>query len=129
MILDHIGLSVSDHASSQAFFSRALAPLGITLVLEVEGWSGFGRNGRPQFWFGPAEKAQKPMHIAFAAETRAQVRRFYEAALLAGARDNGPPGIRTIYHPNYYGAFVIGPDGHNIEAVCHAAEPADNPLG
>ena len=123
MILDHIGLSVSDVASSTAFFSEALAPLGITLVAEVEGWVGFGRQGRPQFWFGQGEAAQKPMHIAFAAETRAQVRDFYAAALQAGGKDNGPPGIRTIYHPNYYGAFVIGPDGHNVEAVCHLAEP------
>ena len=123
MILDHIGLSVSDYASSQAFFSKALAPLRISLVTEVEGWSGFGRDGRPQFWFGAGDKAHKPMHIAFAAESRAQVRAFYEAALLAGGKDNGPPGIRTLYHPNYYGAFVLGPDGHNIEAVCHNAEP------
>lgn len=123
MILDHIGLSVSDVAGSTAFFSSALAPLGITLVAEVEGWVGFGRQGRPQFWFGSGATAQKPMHIAFAAETRAQVRDFYTAALQAGGKDNGPPGIRTIYHPNYYGAFVIGPDGHNVEAVCHLAEP------
>ena len=123
MILDHIGLSVSDASGSKDFFTKALAPLGITLVAEVEGWVGFGRQGRPQFWFGQGAAAQKPMHIAFAAETRAQVRDFYAAALQAGGKDNGPPGIRTIYHPNYYGAFVIGPDGHNIEAVCHLAEP------
>ena len=123
MILDHIGLSVSDPASCRVFFARALAPLGIALVAEVEGWCGFGRQGRPQFWFGSADKPQKPMHIAFAAESRAQVREFHEAALLAGAKDNGAPGIRTIYHPNYYGAFVLGPDGHNIEAVCHLPEP------
>jgi catechol 2,3-dioxygenase-like lactoylglutathione lyase family enzyme len=123
MILDHIGLAVTDYPSSQAFFTKVLAPLGITLVTEVEGWSGFGRHGRPQFWFGAGDKAQKPMHIAFAAENRAQVRAFHAAALAAGAQDNGPPGIRTIYHPNYYGAFVLGPDGHNIEAVCHLAEP------
>ncbi len=126
MILDHIGLSVSDYASAQAFFAKALEPLGITLVKEVEGWSGFGRHGQPQFWFGTGgsfKEAHKPMHIAFAAESRAQVRAFHEAALQAGGKDNGPPGIRTIYHPNYYGAFVLGPDGHNIEAVCHAPEP------
>jgi catechol 2,3-dioxygenase-like lactoylglutathione lyase family enzyme len=126
MILDHIGLSVSDPASARAFFTKALAPLGITLVKEVEGWSGFGRQGRPQFWFGAGHttnEAQKPMHIAFAAESRAQVRAFHEAALLAGGKDNGAPGLRTRYHPDYYGAFVLGPDGHNIEAVCHAPEP------
>lgn len=122
MILDHIGLTVSDYARSKAFFAQALAPLDIALVLEVHGWAGFGRDGKPQFWFGPGEKPQRPMHIAFAAANRAQVRAFYDAALRAGGQDNGPPGIRAIYHPNYYGAFVIGPDGHNVEAVCHVAE-------
>ena len=122
MILDHIGLSVSDYEKSKSFFAEALSPLGISLVTEVQGWAGFGRSGRPQFWFGTGAAAQKPMHIAFAAETRAQVRAFYEAALRAGAKDNGAPGIREIYHPNYYGAFVIGPDGHNVEAVCHQAD-------
>ena len=122
MIIDHIGLSVSDYARSKAFFAKALAPLSITLVKEVEGWAGFGRSGVPQFWFGKGEKPQQPMHVAFAAENRAQVRAFYQAALEAGGTDNGPPGIRAIYHPNYYGAFVIGPDVHNVEAVCHRAE-------
>jgi catechol 2,3-dioxygenase-like lactoylglutathione lyase family enzyme len=122
MILDHISLSVSDYAASKAFFTAALKPLGIALVMEVGGWAGFGRKERPQFWFGAGDGAQKPMHIAFAAENRAQVRAFHEAALQAGAKDNGPPGVREIYHPNYYGAFVIGPDGHNVEAVCHAPE-------
>lgn len=118
--LDHIGLSVADYPHSKAFFSSALAPVGITLIMEVEGWAGFGRDGKPDFWFGSGGAPQAPMHIAFAAENRAQVDAFYVAALQAGATDNGPPGIRAVYHPNYYGAFVIGPDGHNIEAVCHA---------
>ena len=122
MILDHISLSVSDYAASKAFFTAALKPLGIALVMEVGGWAGFGRKERPQFWFGAGDGPQKPMHIAFAAENHAQVRAFHEAALRAGAKDNGPPGVREIYHPNYYGAFVIGPDGHNVEAVCHASE-------
>lgn len=119
MILDHLGISVSDYAQSKAFYDAALKPLGIGLVLEVQGWAGYGRPGHPQFWFGPGASPQKGLHIAFAAENRAQVRAFHEAALAAGAKDNGPPGIREIYHPNYYGAFVIGPDGHNVEAVCH----------
>jgi len=122
MIIDHIGLSVSNYARSKAFFAQALAPLGITLVKEVHGRAGFGRNGKPEFWFGANSQTQNPMHIAFAAENRAQVNAFYEAALKAGAKDNGPPGIREIYHLNYYGAFVIDPDGHNIEAVCHRPE-------
>lgn len=119
MIIDHIGFAVGDYSQSKAFFMRALAPLGITLVVEIEGWAGFGRDGKPELWFGTHVQGQGPMHIAFSAENRAQVDAFYEAALKAGAKDNGPPGIREIYHPNYYGAFVIGPDGHNIEAVCH----------
>jgi len=120
MIIDHIGLAVSDYAQSKAFFSQALAPLGIALVIEIAGQAGFGKNGKPEFWFGMHSQIQNPMHIAFAAESRAQVNAFYEAALKAGAKDNGPPGVREHYHPNYYGAFVIGPDGHNIEAVCRA---------
>ncbi len=119
MIIDHVGLAVSDFEASKAFFAKALAPLGIEQVMEVQGWAGFGRDGKPEFWFGMHTEAQKPMHIAFSAENRDQVDAFYEAALAAGAKDNGAPGIREIYHPNYYGAFVIGPDGHNIEAVCH----------
>ena len=122
MILDHIGMSVSDAEKSKAFFSAALAPLGITLVMEVEGWSGFGKAAKPEFWFGAGEAPRAPMHLAFAADTREQVREFHAAALAAGGKDNGGPGIRPIYHPNYYGAYVIGPDGHNVEAVCHAAE-------
>ena len=119
MTIDHLGLAVSDYAQSKAFFSQALAPLGIALVVEFENKAGFGKNGKPEFWFSPASPTQNPMHIAFAADNRAQVDAFYEAALKAGAKDNGPPGLRAIYHPHYYGAFVIGPDGHNIEAVCH----------
>lgn len=122
MILDHLGLVVGDYDESKAFYAAALAPLGISLVTEVAGWAGFARDGRPQFWFGPGERLHAPMHVAFAAESRAQVRDFHAAALRAGAKDNGPPGLREIYHPNYYGAFVIGPDGHNIEAVCHRPE-------
>jgi catechol 2,3-dioxygenase-like lactoylglutathione lyase family enzyme len=123
MIIDHIGLSVSDYEKSKQFFVKALAPLGIELVMEVEGWAGLGRAGKPELWFGVhSSDAQRPMHIAFLAENRAQVRAFYAAALAAGGSDNGPPGIRAIYHPDYYGAFVIGPDGHNIEAVCHNPE-------
>ncbi|MBV8805226.1 MAG: VOC family protein [Sinobacteraceae bacterium] len=121
-MIDHIGLAVSDYEKSKQFFSRALAPLGIQLVMEIEGWAGFGKAGKPEFWFGVHTQAQQPMHLAFVAENREQVRAFYEAALGAGGTDNGPPGIREIYHPNYYGAFVIGPDGHNVEAVCHAPE-------
>jgi len=119
MIIDHIGLSVSDLEASKAFYTRALKPLGITLIMEVHGWAGFGKGEKPEFWFGPHHSVQHPMHIAFLAESREAVDQFYQAAIEAGGKDNGKPGIREIYHPDYYGAFVIDPDGHNIEAVCH----------
>ncbi len=122
MIIDHIGLAVSDGKKSQAFYAAALAPLGVGKVMEVQGWAGFGRDGKPDFWFGEGGPAQSPMHIAFLAENRQQVRDFYDAAIAAGGRDNGSPGLREEYHPTYYGAFVIDLDGHNIEAVCHAPE-------
>ncbi len=123
MIIDHIGIAVSDYEKSLTFYTKALKPLGIFLVIEIEGWAGFGHNkNKAEFWFGPAEKSQNPMHIAFLAESRHRVDEFYAAAIAAGAICNGEPGIREIYHPNYYGAFVIDPDGHNIEAVCHNLE-------
>lgn len=121
MIIDHIGLSITDYERSKRFFTAALAPLGIELVTEVAGWAGFGTNGKPEFWFGPGT-ASRSLHVAFSAGNREQVRRFYAAALAAGGKDNGAPGIREIYHPNYYGAFVLDPDGNNIEAVCHKPE-------
>jgi len=122
MIIDHIGIAISDYDKSKEFYSKALAPLGIKLLAEVQGWAGFGKEGKPEFWFGLNKEVQKPMHIAFLANSREMVNKFYKASLDAGALDNGKPGIREIYHPNYYGAFVIDPDGHNIEAVCHLEE-------
>ena len=122
MILDHIGLAVRDFSKSANFFRRALAPLGIQTVLEGEGWAMLGKDGRPEFWIGVHGMPPGPIHIAFAAENREQVRAFHRAALAAGGRDNGAPGIRAKYHPDYYGAFVFDPDGHNIEAVCHRPE-------
>lgn len=119
MIIDHIGFAISNYDKSKTFYVQALAPLKIQLVAEVHGWAGFGKKDKPEFWFGEAAKANGPMHIAFLAESREQVDQFYEAAIKAGATDNGKPGVREMYHPNYYGAFVIDLDGHNIEAVCH----------
>ena len=119
MTIDHIGLAVTDYERSKAFYGDVLAQLGIDLIMEVEGWGGFGRNGKPEFWFGVQATPQQPMHIAFTAATRAQVDAFHAAALAAGGTDNGAPGLRRSYHPFYYGAYVIDPDGHNIEAVCH----------
>jgi catechol 2,3-dioxygenase-like lactoylglutathione lyase family enzyme len=122
MIIDHLGIAVSDYTTSKQFYTQCLAPLGIQLAKEVYGWGGFGRDGKPEFWFGPADKPHSPMHIAFSASSREQVDQFYQAALKAGATDNGAPGLRPEYHPHYYGAFVLDPDGHNIEAVCHKPE-------
>jgi catechol 2,3-dioxygenase-like lactoylglutathione lyase family enzyme len=120
-MLDHAGFAVSDYDASKAFYERALAPLGITLLMEPSGKAaGFGRDGRPFFWIeAQGEPVRGRLHIAFRAEDRDSVNRFYAAALQAGATDNGAPGKREIYHPHYYGAYVLDPDGNNIEAVCH----------
>lgn len=126
-MIDHVGFPVSDYARAKAFYLKALAPLGYGLIMEVkqednagEAAAGFGRDGKPDFWIGSEGGLNKPMHIAISADDRATVDAFYRAAMEAGGRDNGAPGIRAHYHPNYYGAFVLDPDGLNIEAVCHA---------
>ena len=120
MIIDHIGIKVSDLARSKDFYTAALAPLGIGVILDFGQWVGLGKVGKPDFWLGAdAGAVSSTVHVAFRVDSRAHVRAFYEAALKAGGRDNGAPGVREMYHPNYYGAFVLCPDGHNIEAVCH----------
>ncbi|HVF65266.1 MAG TPA: VOC family protein [Casimicrobiaceae bacterium] len=123
-MIDHIGIPMSNVDRSSAFYDKALAPLGIVRIIDAGGWIGMGRRGKPDFWFGENGIAGAPasLHIAFTAENREQVRAFHNAAIAAGGRDNGAPGIRAVYHPNYYGAFVFDPDGHNVEAVCHAPE-------
>lgn len=126
-MIDHIGFPVSDYERAKAFYAKALAPLGYTLIMEVPdsltesgaSAAGFGRGGKPDFWIGGEGGLAKPMHVAILADDRASVDAFYAAAIAAGGRDNGPPGVRAHYHPDYYGAFVLDPDGHNIEAVCH----------
>jgi catechol 2,3-dioxygenase-like lactoylglutathione lyase family enzyme len=124
-MLDHTGFPVSDYARSKAFYLQALAPLGYALVMEVQQHendapaAGFGANGKPDLWIGGEGGLQRPIHIAIAAQNRAAVDAFYRAAIAAGGKDNGAPGLRPHYHPNYYAAFVLDPDGHNIEAVCH----------
>ena len=127
-MFDHIGITVSDPRHSRAFYAKALAPLGYAPVMDLtreqtggyEG-TGFGKDGRPMFWIGDGQTRSGPTHVAFTAASRADVDRFYAAAIAAGGRDNGAPGPRPHYHANYYGAFVRDPDGNNIEAVCHAA--------
>ncbi|WP_341504214.1 VOC family protein [Gallaecimonas sp. GXIMD4217] len=118
-MFDHIGINVSDLEASKEFYEKTLKPLGVSLAQEVDGWVGFGEQGKATFWISMEGEAHEPMHIAFKAGDRAAVDAFYEAALDAGAVCNGKPGVRDSYHANYYGAFVIDPDGHNIEAVCH----------
>jgi catechol 2,3-dioxygenase-like lactoylglutathione lyase family enzyme len=121
-MIDHIGLGTSDFAASRAFFLKALQPLGVGVVMEGDYGVGLGPSGKPAFWLHPSSVTPAPLHLAFAAGNREQVREFHRAALAAGGKDNGPPGLRPHYHPNYYAAFVIGPDGHNVEAVCHGPE-------
>jgi catechol 2,3-dioxygenase-like lactoylglutathione lyase family enzyme len=121
-MLDHIGLTATDLDRSKTFYDQALAAVGITVVMSGGGALGYGSQDRPYFWIGAGGPATGRLHVAFTAEDRASVDAFYAAALAAGGRDNGPPGIRADYHPNYYGAFVLDPDGHNIEAVCHRPE-------
>lgn len=121
-MIDHIGIGVRDYEKSKAFYLTALAPLGYALVMEGHGWAGFGARGKPDFWIQGGGPTTPRLHAAFRADSRAKVREFHQTALKAGAKDNGPPGIREMYHPNYYGAFVIDPDDHNLEAVCHAPE-------
>jgi catechol 2,3-dioxygenase-like lactoylglutathione lyase family enzyme len=119
-MLDHIGVPVTDLDASIAFYEKALAPLGYTLLMRRDSFAGFGIAPKPDFWIAIG-KPSSTIHIAFRAKGRAEVRAFYQAAIAAGGVDNGPPGVRAIYHPSYYGAFVHDPDGHNVEAVCHDA--------
>jgi catechol 2,3-dioxygenase-like lactoylglutathione lyase family enzyme len=125
-MIDHTGVAVSDPTKSRAFYEQALAPLGYKLLMEIPKQFtggkvvlGFGEPDKPDFWINEGTPQTPPIHVAFRAKTRAEVDAFYKAALAAGGRDNGAPGPRPHYHPNYYGAFVLDPDGHNIEAVCH----------
>jgi catechol 2,3-dioxygenase-like lactoylglutathione lyase family enzyme len=125
-VLDHVGFAISDYDRSLAFYKAALKPLGYGLVMEVprevtggDTHAGFGPEGRPYFWIGTGTPLSGRLHVAFAASSRADVDAFHEAALRAGGTDNGKPGLRPVYHPHYYGAFVLDPDGHNVEAVCH----------
>ena len=124
-MIDHVGFPVSDFERSKAFYAKTLAPLGYALIMETgqtendQPAAGFGADGKPDFWIGGEGGLNRSMHVAITANDRAAVDAFYRAALAAGGKDNGPPGLRPHYHPNYYAAFVFDPDGHNVEAVCH----------
>jgi len=122
-MLDHVTIGVSDTERSKTFYDRALRPLGITrLYAEDEAFAGYGISPKAFFWIGVRDTPQTGAHVAFTAQDRAIVDQFHREAIAAGGRDNGQPGIRRHYHPNYYGAFVLDPDGHNIEAVCHSPQ-------
>ena len=121
-MFDHLGMGVTDYEASKSFFLKALQPLGVAVVMEGPYGVGLGSNNKPSLWLTQVPDTPTPLHIAFTAATRRQVDDFHRAALAAGGKDNGAPGLRPHYHPDYYGAFVIGPDGHNIEAVCHRPE-------
>ena len=128
-MIDHMSISVSDYEKSRAFYLKALGPLGYTLVMELDKKDipelpspkvgGLGEGGKPDFWLAQVSPVTTPQHLAFRATSRAAVDAFYQAAVAAGAKDNGPPGVRPHYHEHYYGAFVIDINGHNLEAVCH----------
>ena len=120
-MIDHVNLGVRDVDASRAFYEQALAPLGITVLMDFEGSVGLGRDGMPAFWISDREPSG-PLHLAFSAPDRATVDAFHEAALAAGGTDNGRPGLRPHYHASYYGAFVLDPDGNNIEAVTHGGD-------
>ena len=127
-MIDHLGMPVRDIARATEFYLKALAPLGIGIMMEVSAEEtgagaavGFGAQGKPFFWIAEAPALSGGhVHVAFVASSRAEVDAFYAAAIAAGGEDNGPPGLRPHYHANYYGAFVLDADGNNIEAVCHA---------
>jgi catechol 2,3-dioxygenase-like lactoylglutathione lyase family enzyme len=128
-MIDHTGVSVSDIARSTEFYTKALSAIGYALLLEfpasVTGHTdvaGFGEPQKADFWISKGLPNNPPIHVAFRVSSRAQVDAFYRAAMAAGGRDNGAPGTRPHYHEHYYGAFVLDPDGHNIEAVCHSPE-------
>ena len=119
-MLDHVTIGVSDIGRSKTFYDRALRPLGIErLHADGETFAGYGADRKAFFWIGVRNTPQTGVHIAFATRDRDTVDAFYAEALAAGGKDNGPPGPRPHYHPDYYGAFILDPDGHNIEAVCH----------
>ncbi len=117
-MIDHVNIGVSDVRVSRAFYERALAPLGYAVLLERRSGVGFGREGKPAFWISDRPPSG-PLHLAFSSPDRPALDVFHRAALAVGGRDNGPPGLRLVYHPSYYGAFVLDPDGNNVEAVSH----------
>ncbi len=120
-MFDHIGLRTAKFDALAAFYEAALAPLGYAKLVAFDGGAGFGDNGAPTLWLGASDASPSSVHLALRTTSRVAVDNFYAAALAHGAKDNGAPGVRAEYAPTYYAAFVIDPDGNNLEAVCHAA--------
>jgi len=131
-MFDHLSTYTTDYEKTKAFYVSAFAPLGYSVQMEmVAEWNpafptqrmcAFGPQGKPAYWVIEIKAAASPRHIAFAAKDRAAVAAFYQAGLASGGKDNGAPGLRPMYHENYYGAFLLDPDGNNVEAVCHSPE-------
>jgi catechol 2,3-dioxygenase-like lactoylglutathione lyase family enzyme len=121
-MIDHVTLNVRDYERSKRFYLEALKPLDYELVMEFEKACGIGAGGKPDFWIGERGEASAPVHVALVAPDRKTVDAFHAAAIAAGGKDNGPPGLRPHYHEHYYAAFAHDPDGNNVEAVCHMAE-------
>jgi catechol 2,3-dioxygenase-like lactoylglutathione lyase family enzyme len=131
-MIDHMTILVSDYRRSLKWYLQALGPLGYAMTMELDDvtykdlpsafFAGLGVEGKPDLWLRPSTAAIAPTHVAFRAGTRAMVDAFYREALAAGGTPNGEPGLRPSYHPSYYAAFVLDPDGYNIEAVCHKPE-------
>ncbi|MEZ4437400.1 MAG: VOC family protein [bacterium] len=128
LVIDHIGLSVADLARAKSFYDACLPAIELELTAELSAevagvaCAGYGRGRKGAFWIAESGQQTPSMHVCFRARTRAAVRAFHARALEAGGKDNGAPGVRELYHPTYYAAFVLDPEGHNIEAVCFAPE-------
>jgi len=123
-VLDHVTINVSDFDGARAFYTQALAPLGVTVIMEFGEMCGFGEDGKPYLWIAERDEPSAPVHVALEAADHPTVDAFHAAAIAAGGTENGPPGMRPHYHQNYYGAFVLDADGNNLEAVCHIPDDA-----
>ena len=131
-MIDHVGFAVSDYERAKTFYTQALAPLGYGVIMEATAGQtesgypacGFGEGRKPDFWIGGEGRLGNPvpMHVAITVKSRVMVDAFHRAGLAAGGKDNGAPGLRPHYHPNYYAAFILDPEGNNIEAVCHGPD-------
>jgi len=121
-MIDHVTLNVRDLEACKAFYEQALRPIGYELMMDFVDGCGYGAEGMPDFFLAQRGDPTAPVHVAFRSPNRQAVDAFHEAALATGGTDNGPPGIRRVYHEHYYGAYVLDPEGNNIEAVTHEPE-------